>query len=105
MTVAALLILGLPWLPIAQSALASAPAVKSGDSWPTPRHSRKRRQAIRAEGEGGWIAQIEPTQTITQPVQGAAGRRRDDDSCTEIGPVSAAGRTYKAFSYIPEIGR
>ena len=62
-------------------------------------------QAIKIEAEGDWIAQAEPTHTITQAVQVQQGNTATMTHAQNVGPVQSTGRTYKAFWYVPEIGR
>ena len=62
-------------------------------------------QAIKVEAEGEWVAQIEPTQTVTQAVQMQQGDTAMITHAQKTGPVQVTGRTYKAFWYVPEIGR
>ncbi|SOE57963.1 hypothetical protein SAMN05446635_1333 [Burkholderia sp. OK233] len=62
-------------------------------------------QAIKVEAEGEWVAQLEPTQTVTQAVQTQQGDTAMITHAQKTGPVQVTGRTYKAFWYVPEIGR
>ncbi len=62
-------------------------------------------QAIKIEAEGDWVAQLEPTQTVTQAVQTQQGDTAMITHAQKIGPAQVTGRTYKAFWYVPEIGR
>jgi hypothetical protein len=62
-------------------------------------------QAIKIEAEGEWVAQMEPTQTIAQAVQTQQGDTAMITHAQKTGPVQVTGRTYKAFWYVPEIGR
>ena len=62
-------------------------------------------QAIKVEAEGDWVAQLEPTQTITQAVQTQQGDTAMITHAQKTGPTQLTGRTYKAFWYVPEIGR
>nr|WP_246217285.1 hypothetical protein [Paraburkholderia panacisoli] len=62
-------------------------------------------QAIKIEAEGNWIAQIEPTRTVTQSMQIQQGDTAMMTRAQNVGPVQSTGRTYKAFWYVPEIGR
>ncbi len=62
-------------------------------------------QAIKVEAEGDWVAQLEPTQTITQAVQMQQGDTTMITHAQKTGPVQVTGRTYKSFWYVPEIGR
>jgi hypothetical protein len=62
-------------------------------------------QAIKVEAEGDWVGQIEPTQTVTQAVQTQQGDTAMVTHAQKTGPTQVTGRTYKAFWYVPEIGR
>lgn len=62
-------------------------------------------QAIKIESEGDWLAQLEPRQTVTQATQVEQGDTAMITHAQKIGPVQATGRTYKAFWYVPEVGR
>ncbi len=62
-------------------------------------------QAIKVEAEGDWVAQLEPTQTVTQAVQTQQGDTAMVTHAQKTGSVQVTGRTYKAFWYVPEIGR
>jgi hypothetical protein len=62
-------------------------------------------QAIKVEAEGEWIAQLEPTHTITQAVQTQQGDTAMVTHAHQTGPAQVTGRTYRAFWYVPEIGR
>lgn len=62
-------------------------------------------QAIKVEAEGDWVAQLEPTQTVTQAVQTQQGNTAMVTHAQKTGAVQVTGRTYKAFWYVPEIGR
>nr|WKF56785.1 hypothetical protein HUO10_001250 [Paraburkholderia busanensis] len=62
-------------------------------------------QAIKVEEEGDWVAQLEPTQTVTQAMQMQQGDTAMVTHAQKTGPVQVTGRTYKAFWYVPEIGR
>ncbi|MFM0242359.1 hypothetical protein [Paraburkholderia phytofirmans] len=62
-------------------------------------------QAIKVEAEGDWVAQLEPTQTVTQAVQVQQGDTAMVTHAQKTGAVQATGRTYKAIWYVPEIGR
>ncbi|MGF6700251.1 hypothetical protein OKW38_004863 [Paraburkholderia sp. MM5496-R1] len=62
-------------------------------------------QAIKIEAEGDWDAQLEPRQTVTQASQVEQGDTAMITHAQKLGPVQATGRTYKAFWYVPEVGR
>ncbi|RZF29529.1 hypothetical protein EVC45_11970 [Paraburkholderia sp. UYCP14C] len=62
-------------------------------------------QAIKIEAEGDWVAQLEPRQTGTRATQVEQGDTAMITHAQKIGPVQATGRTYKAFWYVPEVGR
>ncbi|MGF6303592.1 hypothetical protein OKW43_005424 [Paraburkholderia sp. WC7.3g] len=62
-------------------------------------------QAIKIESEGDWVAQLEPRQMVTQATQVEQGDTAMITHAQKIGPVQATGRTYKAFWYVPEVGR
>lgn len=62
-------------------------------------------QAIKVEAEGDWVGQIEPTQTVTQAVQTQQGDTAMVTHAQNTAPKQVTGRTYKAFWYVPEIGR
>ncbi|WP_233831422.1 hypothetical protein [Paraburkholderia sp. ZP32-5] len=62
-------------------------------------------QAIKIEAEGDWLAQAEPRQTVTQAAQVEQGDTTIITHAQKTGPVPTTGRTYKAFWYVPEVGR
>ncbi|EEA02357.1 conserved hypothetical protein [Burkholderia sp. H160] len=62
-------------------------------------------QAIKIESEGDWLAQLEPRQTVTQATQVEHDDTAMITHAQKIGPVQMTGRTYKAFWYVPEVGR
>jgi hypothetical protein len=62
-------------------------------------------QAFKVEAEGDWVAQLEPRQTVTQATQVEQGDTAMITHAQKIGPVQTTGRTYKAFWYVPEVGR
>jgi len=61
--------------------------------------------AIKVEAEGRWTAELEPTQTVAQSAQTSANGTTmvTQAAKTEAEPV--AGRTYKAFWYVPSVKR
>ncbi|WP_345811160.1 hypothetical protein AAGS40_10285 [Paraburkholderia sp. PREW-6R] len=62
-------------------------------------------EAIKIEAEGDWSGQLEPTKTVTQAAQIQQGNTALMTHAQQVGPVKVTGRTYKAFWYVPEIGR
>ena len=61
--------------------------------------------AIKIEAEGHWTAELEPTQTVVQSAQSTSAATT---MVTQAGQVTAgpvAGRTYKAFWYVPQVKR
>ncbi|MCC8394957.1 hypothetical protein LJ656_20390 [Paraburkholderia sp. MMS20-SJTR3] len=61
--------------------------------------------AIKIESEGDWHGQVEPHQTVTQATQVEQGDTAMITHAQKVGPVEVTGRTYKAFWYVPEVGR
>jgi hypothetical protein len=61
--------------------------------------------AIKIEAEGQWIAQAEPTQTVVQGAQSNAAGTVMTTETQKTSDATTSGRTYKAFWYVPEVGR
>jgi hypothetical protein len=61
--------------------------------------------AIKIEAEGQWTAQLEPTQTVVQGMQSNAAGTVMTTDAQKTSDVTGSGRTYKAFWYVPEVGR
>jgi hypothetical protein len=61
--------------------------------------------AMKVEEEGHWTAELEPMQTVVQGAQSTPGSTAmvTQTQTTKAEPV--AGRTYKAFWYVPEVKR
>ncbi len=60
---------------------------------------------MKVEEEGHWTAELEPMQTVVQGAQSTPGSTAmvTQTQTTKAEPV--AGRTYKAFWYVPEVKR
>jgi hypothetical protein len=61
--------------------------------------------ALKIECEGKWTAELEPSQTVVQGVQSSPGSTTMVTSAQKTTAITASGRTYKAFWYVPKIKR
>ncbi|MBM2770594.1 hypothetical protein [Burkholderia anthina] len=61
--------------------------------------------AIKIEAEGTWNAQTAPGQSITSGVSRNAGGSTIVMQSRNNGTVAQTGKTYKAFWYVPSVGR
>jgi hypothetical protein len=61
--------------------------------------------AIKIESEGDWVAQVEPARTVTQAMRVQQGDTAMTTHAVNVGADQQTGRTYRAFWYVPEIGR
>ena len=61
--------------------------------------------AIKVEAEGTWVAELEPKATVVQGVQSTASGTTMISQIQKPTVVTATGRTYKAFWYVPEVKR
>lgn len=62
-------------------------------------------QAIKVEAEGQWVAEVQPTQTVVQGMQAQQGNTTMVTRTQKTTATPVTGRVYKAFWYVPEIGR
>lgn len=62
-------------------------------------------QAIKVEAEGQWTAEMAPVNTVVQGAQAAPNTTTMFTQVNKNSPVTATGRTYKAFWYVPETKR
>jgi len=61
--------------------------------------------ALKVEAEGHWTAELEPSQTVIQGAQSNAAGVSMTTETQKVTDRTASGRTYKAFWYVPEVGR
>ena len=61
--------------------------------------------ALKIEAEGHWTAILEPSQTVVQGAQSSAAGVSMVTETQKTTDRTASGRTYKAFWYVPEVGR
>jgi len=61
--------------------------------------------AIKVESEGHWTAELEPMQTVVQGASSTADSTAMVTQTQKARTEPAAGRTYKAFWYAPEVKR
>jgi hypothetical protein len=61
--------------------------------------------ALKIEAEGHWTAELEPTQTVVQGAQSNATGTATVTQTQKTSDKTVAGRTYKAFWYVPEVRR
>jgi len=61
--------------------------------------------AIKIEAEGDWIAEIAPSKNVVQMANVSANGVSMATQANNIVPSKATGRTYRAFWYVPEVGR
>jgi len=62
-------------------------------------------QALKIEAEGHWTSELNPVNTVIQGAQVSQNGTTMVSQINKAGPVVAAGRTYKAFWYVPEVKR
>jgi hypothetical protein len=62
-------------------------------------------QAVKVEAEGLWTAQVAPSQGVAQGVVNNQAGTTVVMQTRRTTPQQATGRLYKAFWYVPEIGR
>jgi hypothetical protein len=60
---------------------------------------------LKIEAEGHWTAVLEPSQTVVQGAQSSAAGVSMVTETQKTTDKTASGRTYKAFWYVPEVGR
>lgn len=61
--------------------------------------------ALKIEAEGDWRGQRAPMRTVVQAAQVQPGATTMVTQARQAAPGTAAGHTYKAFWYVPEVGR
>src|SRR5208283_5285186 len=61
--------------------------------------------AFKVEAEGRWTAELEPTQSIVQGAQSNTDGTSMVTQTQRTREEPVAGRTYKAFWYVPEVKR
>jgi hypothetical protein len=61
--------------------------------------------ALKIEAEGDWHGQIAPSNTVVQAAQVQPGQTTLVTQARRVTPEATAGHTYKAFWYVPEVGR
>ncbi|MFC5430493.1 hypothetical protein ACFPTO_17040 [Paraburkholderia denitrificans] len=61
--------------------------------------------ALKIEAEGDWRGQIAPSNTVVQAAQARPGQTTLLTQAQHVTPEATAGNTYKAFWYVPEVGR
>ncbi|RKP46941.1 hypothetical protein [Trinickia fusca] len=61
--------------------------------------------ALKIEAEGDWRAQVAPSNTVVQTAQAAPDASTLVTQTQRSIPETTAGHTYKAFWYVPEVGR
>jgi hypothetical protein len=61
--------------------------------------------ALKIEEEGHWSAELEPTQTVVQDAQSNSDGTSMVTQTHKTTDRTVAGRTYKAFWYVPEVRR
>lgn len=61
--------------------------------------------ALKIEAEGDWRGQIAPANTVVQSAQTQAGQATLFTHAQHTAPGTTSGHIYKAFWYVPEVGR
>lgn len=61
--------------------------------------------ALKIEAEGDWRGQLAPSNTVVQAAQTQPGATTLITQARRVMPEAVAGHTYKAFWYVPEVGR
>ncbi|HEV3104204.1 MAG TPA: hypothetical protein VGZ01_00735 [Trinickia sp.] len=60
---------------------------------------------MKIEAEGDWRAQVAPSNTVVQSAQTQPGATTLVTQARQVTPEATVGHTYKAFWYVPEVGR
>jgi hypothetical protein len=61
--------------------------------------------AIKIEAEGTWRVELEPRTQIVQAVDMSRAGTGATSQINNVRPITATGRTYKAYWYSPEVKR
>jgi hypothetical protein len=61
--------------------------------------------ALKIEAEGDWRGQLAPSNTVVQAAQTQPGATTLVTQARRVTPEAVSGHTYKAFWYVPEVGR
>jgi hypothetical protein len=61
--------------------------------------------ALKIEAEGDWHGELAPSNTVVQSAQTQPGQTTLVTQARRVTPEPTAGHTYKAFWYVPEVGR
>ncbi|MGG1944495.1 hypothetical protein AB1286_06760 [Trinickia sp. NRRL B-1857] len=61
--------------------------------------------ALKIEAEGDWHAQLAPSNSVVQAAQTVSNATTLVTQTQRVTAETAAGHTYKAFWYVPEVGR